>query len=462
MAITLSESKPARFGTLCSLYFSQGVPWAFIAVAFVAYLVGHDTYDISDKEVATLTLMGTLPWMFGKLILGPMIDRYQSSTMGRRRPWILFSQFGMIVTMAAFLSIDSPETDLAAIGMFFLIHNVFAALQDVSSDALAVDVLEEEEIALANGLMFVSKGFGFMFAALILGTVLIDNGFQAALTVQIPLLFVLMFIPFFIREREGDSLFLGGTREGGQEEHESMNFKELKDALSGVLKESSTRWALLLAAIVWIGGGMGGGMGIIDMQFPFVFVDDLGWDEEEYLALKGATIFMMTMAGFLVGGFLGKKFGSHKVMMYAVGVGTLMTVVWSGLRANWSDDSFMQLSWMIWTFVWGIVGANLIALLMSLTTSELGGTQFSLYMTAINIGAISGTMISPRILELLGDSYPNLFIVGATFQALVFGVLMLMGPSLEATELTVSESVLIETPASVTIGAPASVVIEDE
>ena len=65
--------------------------------------------------------------------------------------------------------------------MFFLIHNIFAALQDVSSDALAVDVLEEGEIALANGLMFVSKGFGFMFAALILGTVLIDDGFQAAL-----------------------------------------------------------------------------------------------------------------------------------------------------------------------------------------------------------------------------------------------------------------------------------------
>ena len=453
MAITLQGSKPARFGTLCSLYFSQGVPWAFITVAFVAYLVGHDTYDISDDEVAALTLMGTLPWMFGKLILGPMIDRYQSSIMGRRRPWILFSQFGMIVTMATFLTIDNPETDLAAIGMFFLIHNIFAALQDVSSDALAVDVLKEEEIALANGLMFVSKGFGFMFAALVLGAVLLADGFQAALTIQIPLLFLLMFIPFFIREREGDSLFLGGTREESQEEHASMNFKELKDALSGVLKESSTRWALLLAAIVWIGGGMGGGMGIIDMQFPFVFVDDLGWEEKEYLALKGATIFMMTMAGFLVGGFLGKQFGSHKVMMYAVGVGTIMTVGWSALRGNWSDDSFMQLSWMIWTFVWGIVGANLIALLMSLTTSELGGTQFSLYMTAINIGAISGTMISPKILEMLGDSYPNLFIVGAAFQSLVFVVLMLMGPSLEGTELTTPESVVIEAPASVIIEA---------
>ena len=434
MTINMQDSKAARFGTLCSLYFSQGVPWAFIAVAFVAYLVGHDTYDISDDEVAALTLMGTLPWMFGKLILGPMIDRFQSSTMGRRRPWVLFSQFGMVVTMAAFLLIDEPETDLAAIGMFFLIHNIFAALQDVSSDALAVDVLKEDEVALANGLMFVSKGFGFMFAALILGKILIDSGFQSALNVQIPLLLVLMLIPFFILEREGDSRFLGGTSDNEQHQNASMNFGELKDALFGVMKESSTRWALLLAGIVWIGGGMGGGMGIIYMQFPFVFVEDLGWSEEDYLALKGATIFMMTMLGFLVGGFLGKKFGSHKVMMYAVGAGTVMTIIWSGLRGNWSDDSFMQYAWMIWTFVWGIVGANLIALLMSLTSSELGGTQFSLYMTAINIGAISGTMISPRLLELLNDSYPNLFIVGAAFQALVFAVLFMMKDSLEMNE----------------------------
>ena len=443
MQVNMNDSKFARFGTLCSLYFSQGVPWAFIAVAFVAYLVGHDTYDITDDEVAALTLMGTLPWMFGKLILGPIIDRFQSSTMGRRRPWVLFSQFGMVVTMAAFLLIDEPETDLAAIGMFFLIHNIFAALQDVSSDALAVDVLREDEVALANGLMFVSKGFGFMFAALVLGNILIDSGFQSALNVQIPLLLILMLIPFFVLEKEGDSRFLGGTTENNQ--NSSMNFSELKDGLLGVLKESSTRWALLLATLVWIGGGMGGGMGIIDMQFPFVFVDDLGWSEEDYLALKGATIFLMTMIGFLVGGFLGKKFGSHKVMMYAVGVGTIMTIIWSALRGNWSDDSFMQYYWMIWTFVWGIVGANLIALLMSLTSSELGGTQFSLYMTAINIGAIGGTMVSPKLLELLNGNYPNLFIVGAAFQAIVLGVLIMMKDSVHATDLETEISTGVET-----------------
>ena len=64
-------------------------------------------------------------------------------------------------------------------------------------------------------------------------------------------------------------------------------------------------------------------------------------------------------------------------------------------------------------------------------------------MTAINIGAITGTMISPKLLELLNDNFPNLFIVGALFQALVFLVLMKMGPSLESTQ-SPTASVIIE------------------
>ena len=37
----------------------------------------------------------------------------------------------------------------------------------------------------------------------------------------------------------------------------------------------------------------------------------------------------------------------------------------------------MTLVWIVWTFVWGIVGNNVIALLMSLTESDLGGTHNS-------------------------------------------------------------------------------------
>lgn len=430
----LNESKLSRYGTLCALYFFQGVPWAFIAVAFVTYLVGLETIDVSDEQIATLTLMGTLPWMFGKLILGPLIDRYQSSSMGRRRPWILGAQLGMIVTMAAFLAIDAPEENLQAIGLFFLVHNIFAALQDVSSDALAVDVLEEKEISFANGIMFVSKGFGFMFAALVLGGVLLDSGFQAALMVQLPVLAVFMLVPLFVLEKQGDRRFPGPRQDASVEEFESLSFGQIWGSLLLAFKNKTARWALLLSSVVWIGGGMGASMGIIDIQFPFLFQRELGWSEEEYLALKGVVIFLMTMIGFFIGGLLGSKFGSHKIMTYAVGLGTVMTIVWSLLRSNWTNPDFMQFYWMLWTIVWGVVGANLIALLMSVTTSDLGGSQFSVYMTGINFGAILGTQVSPVVFDAVGENYPNLFLVGAGFQVIVLLVLIGMGKSMVPVE----------------------------
>jgi len=100
-----------------------------------------------------------------------------------------------------------------------------------------------------------------------------------------------------------------------------------------------------------------------------------------------------------------------------------MTVAWSMLRSNWTDSTFMLQAWLAWTLVWAIVGANLLAFLMSLTTKDIGGTQFSIYMTLINVGAFAGNYLSPRLLDAVGGSFPNLFLAGAAFQALVFIVL---------------------------------------
>jgi MFS family permease len=175
---------------------------------------------------------------------------------------------------------------------------------------------------------------------------------------------------------------------------------------------------------MWIGGGMGTGMGIIDFQWEFLFVEELGWESQDYLDTKGAPIFLMTMLGFLIGGLLGSKFGSKKTLTYAVAIGTVMTVGWSMLRSNWDDSTFMLQAWLVWTLVWAIVGANLLAFLMSITVKDLGGTQFSIYMTLINVGAFAGNALSTQLLDVVNGSFPNLFLFGAAFQALVFIVLL--------------------------------------
>jgi len=454
MATTLHESRTARFGTLCTLYFSQGIPWFFVATALVTFLV--DENSMTDDEKLVLISMGMLPWIIGKLILGPLIDRIQFRSMGRRRPWVLISQLGMAVTIGAFLLIEDPAEDLQMLGLFFLIHNIFAALQDVSADALAVEVLPEGEIPLANGLMFVAKGFGAMFAVLILGSILLDSGFQAALLVQLPVLLLIMLIPLFILEKEGDKFLpwsKGLSQPTKTADEETMKFGEIISGFRVAISDPAPRLALLLCTIMWIGGGMGTGMGIIDFQWEFLFVDELGWDAQDYLDTKALPVFLSTMAGFLVGGFLGSKFGSQRVLLSAVGVGTLMTIVWSASRDNWSDQGFMTGIWLFWTLIWAIVGANLLALLMSVTTKELGGTQFSIYMTLINVGAFAGNALSPRVLDMVDGSYANLFLVGAAFQGLVFLVLLGMGSRLQSTSDSAQESVTITSAAGAVTGS---------
>ena len=425
MAINMQESRTARFGTVCALYFAQGVPWFFVATALVTFLVDNGTMD--DDQKLALISAGMLPWIVGKLVLGPLIDRYRFPSMGRRRPWVILAQLGMLLTMAAFLLVDDPAENLGTLGLFFLIHNVFAALQDVSSDALAVDMLGDDELPLANGLMFVAKGLGAMFAVLGLSRVLTDSGFHAALMVQIPVLFAVMLIPIFILERPGDKRFpwsedASADRTGSDDDN--MTFGEIITGFRGAVSNKAAKMALVLCTVMWIGGGMGTGMGIIDFQWEFLFVEELGWESQDYLDTKGAPIFLMTMLGFLIGGLLGSKFGSKKTLTYAVAIGTVMTVGWSMLRSNWDDSTFMLQAWLVWTLVWAIVGANLLAFLMSITVKDLGGTQFSIYMTLINVGAFAGNALSTQLLDVADGSFPNLFLFGAAFQALVFIVLL--------------------------------------
>lgn len=444
MGLNMQESRFARFGTVCALYFAQGVPWFFVATVLVTFLVDNGSMD--DTQKLALISAGMIPWIIGKLVLGPVIDRYRFPRMGQRRPWVLISQLGMMLTMAAFLLVDDPASDLETLGMFFLIHNIFAALQDVSSDALAVDTLSDEELPLANGLMFVAKGFGAMFAVLGLSRVLNDSGFHAALQVQIVVLAAIMMIPLFVRERPGDHMFPwseASPEASSADDGDVMTFGEIVTAFRSAVSGSTAKMALVLCTIMWIGGGMGTGMGIIDFQWEFLFVDELNWEAQDFLDAKGLPVFLMTMLGFLVGGLLGSKFGSKKTLTVAVAVGTLMTVAWSMLRGQWTDSGMMLQIWLVWTLVWAVVGANLLAFLMSVTSKEVAGTQFSIYMTLINVGAFAGNALSPVLLDVAGGSFPNLFLFGAAFQALVFLVLLQIkdedGVSAPSTDLGESE-----------------------
>ena len=72
MSMTMQDSKLGRLGPFAYSIFRK-VFHGLSSPSPLWRLVENDA--IVDDQVAALTLASTLPWMFGKLVLGPLIDR---------------------------------------------------------------------------------------------------------------------------------------------------------------------------------------------------------------------------------------------------------------------------------------------------------------------------------------------------------------------------------------------------
>ena len=118
-----------------------------------------------------------------------------------------FAQFGMALTLIAMVFMGDLTENITLLGWMFFLHNCFASLQDVSCDALAVDVLLPDEQGKANGVMWGSKIIGTGTGAALMGTILVSNGLIFTVIIQTILMFGIMAFPLFILERPGEKRF---------------------------------------------------------------------------------------------------------------------------------------------------------------------------------------------------------------------------------------------------------------
>src|SRR3954464_11853048 len=145
----LLATRRGRLGAFFLLYITEGVPLGFAAVAIATELRRR---GVGPADIGTFVASFYLPWAF-KWAAGPFVDVFRSQRWGHRRGWILLTQIVMALTLAVLVFIPLPQ-GLALFTAILLVHNSFAAVQDVAIDSLAVNTLSEDERGLANGLMF--------------------------------------------------------------------------------------------------------------------------------------------------------------------------------------------------------------------------------------------------------------------------------------------------------------------
>ncbi len=182
------NTRAGRLAVFSLMYLSEGIPVGFSTIALAAFLRQQGS---GLTEVGALVAAVYAPWGF-KWAWAPLVDLIRIRSLGPSRAWILFAQAMMILTMAVLLLFNITE-NIGLLTTLIIVHNVFAATQDVAIDALAVRVLPEDEVGTANGAMFASQfvgiGVGGSGALYISGML----GFQSSFVFVLALMLLIFF-----------------------------------------------------------------------------------------------------------------------------------------------------------------------------------------------------------------------------------------------------------------------------
>ena len=404
----LTTNKWLRVITLCVLYFSQGFPWGFMTTALISFLASEGLTMVQSGQ---LTAMAYLPWTF-KLFWGPLIDSFTYIKMGKRRPWILFAQIGMVMTLVMILFMGDISANIVLLGWMFFSHNCFASLQDVSCDALAVDILLPEEQGKVNGAMWGAKVIGTGLGAGLMGTILVVKGLVYAIILQTLIMLIIILFPLIILERPNESRFPWSrkkkniSKNGKRVKNPFQVFKTLLNAFSK--KPSFYGGVFILSAAI--------NQGINSGVLPVYYNKNFGWEPDLFSQVMGGPAMVLEFLAALLGGFLADKFGRRRIFYFGWGSFSILSGMLGVMIILYQDVPYwFQMGYLVlYPSLVAIGTVSMFALTMALSWSSASATMFTSYMALSNLSVVIGTnLIGPltSILEI-GHLYLFMMIIG--------------------------------------------------
>lgn len=423
MNLYLAERRYLRLAVLCALYVAQGIPYGFVTVTLAAYLAGNGA---STDEIGTMLAMSGLPWTF-KFVLGPFLDRFSRSKMGKRRPWILVAQVLMILTTLILVSVPDLRADVELLGWIILLNNIFVALQDVSVDALAVDLLPEHERGLANGMMYGSAYVGIWLGGSVLSTVLARDGLETALLVQMLMLAGIMALPLLLRERAGDS-FLALRLRARDENDPKRSMRQLFADLARAFSRRSPVFGVVWAVSIYIG------LMALSTISTVLLMQDLGWTQEEYgQRIGGFVTLICGGVGAASGGWLADRLGHRRVLAAASILIGCSWLAFAFMQDRWPDPDFIVAFMRVEAVFTGILSASFFALAMDMSWPRVAATQFTAFMAFGNLSRTIGSKLAGPMSDWFGTA--GAYIAFGIFQIAIVLILIPIDPHQNRREL---------------------------
>lgn len=382
LSTTLEENPISRYFAFSFLYFAQGVPEGLTFFAIPAWMAMNNG---SPGEIGGFLAAVGLPWSF-KLIIAPMMDRYTILDMGRKRPWVIFGQIGLVLSFISLAFVPNPLENFAMITIMGFIVSVFGCFQDVATDGMAVDIIPVKEQARANGLMWGAKVVGIS-ASLAVSTYLMNAfGFYAGILVPGLFVALIMLIPIIFVERKGEKV-MPWMQGQASETSKKLQIPSLKGIIKNVSKAFILRTSLVISGIAFL---IGASQGYLEAVFPTFTVQELDWTNTQFSDVTSSAKLVGGLLGMIAGGILVDKFGK-RTMLYIYLI-AIMLVVGGFIfyQSSFFNEFYAQSIIAITSVLNVFINIAMLAACMQISWTKVSATQFTLYMTIFNVGRVVG------------------------------------------------------------------------
>jgi MFS transporter, PAT family, beta-lactamase induction signal transducer AmpG len=306
--------------------------------------------------------------------------------MGRRRPWVMFGQLGLIASFIAMAFVPDPLNNLNLFMTAGFAVGFFGAFQDVATDGMAIDIIPVEQQARANGFMWGAKIMGIS-ASLALGSWLMYKyGFSAAILMLSVAVALIMLVPLLLRERAGERI-LPWTNGEASAETKKMQITSWKAIGKSLYSVFTLRNSLLFACIAFITQGS---FNYIETLLPIFTVQELGWTDRAYSNFYATATLIGGLGGMLIGGILIDKFGKIRMLNIYFFLLITLTAGFAFFKMYWGNKWFISSFMIIYQVLYVFTSIGVFATAMQCCWKKVSATQFTLYMTISNVGRIVG------------------------------------------------------------------------
>ena len=425
----LLATKRGRLTAFFLLYMTEGIPLGFCATAIATQM---RRMGVGPAEIGAFVATLYLPWAW-KWVAGPFVDTFSSDSFGRRRLWILIGQVGMALMLLAAYPIDFAK-NLGLFTTIIFIHNSFGATMDVAIDALANNVLPENERGVANGFMFGGASVGQTIGGSLVLFLTAVMPFQATFfVVTAIILMVSVFVVLPLREPVRVRAAVTGSKVAAVAGELRQFVVDAVRAFFG----SRAAFIGLLSAILPLGAYA------LALALQSTLAVELGMNDNQVaqLNLFSTIIFAVSC---IAGGWVSDRFGRRRSLALFVALTLVPTayLAWQMQQAGWihsippdAPNRPVPPSWLLGVF-WGcVIVYNVFqglyygirsALFMDITTPAVAATQFTAYMALQNYAISYTSRWQGSAIESLG--YPKTLALDCLLGGLPILLLPFMTP----------------------------------